>query len=91
MKTLLMVQYFAMISQASFCENVIFPHTSKEVDTSSVAPLTPSMPTTREWAIRARDSSPFILIDQINEEVIVEGSKSSVKILATEKKQLFAI
>lgn len=80
-----------MISQSSFCDNRTFPHTSKEVDTSGVGPLTPSMPATRKWAIRARDSSPFIFIDQVDEEVIVEGSKSSIKILATEKKQFFAI
>ena len=60
--------------------------TSKEIYPTGVATSTPSMPTSRKWAVRACDFSPFIFIYKINKEVVEECGKSSIVKLATKEK-----
>ena len=60
--------------------------TAKEINSAGVTTSTPSMPTSREWAVRACDFSPFIFIYKVHKEVIEECGKSSIVKFATKKK-----
>ena len=61
-------------------------HTSKEIDSTSIATTAPGMPASRQRTVWARNSAPLIFVNDVDEQIIKEGGKSSVVVLATEQK-----